>query len=63
MSDRSEFEEWQAGAMMAIGSALVGAIFAMIVIRVAGTFGAYLGFVAGFVATFLLLSYALYGGN
>ncbi|ELY51819.1 hypothetical protein [Natronorubrum bangense] len=61
MPERSEFEEWQAGVLMTIGAILVGAIFAMIFVRVFGTFGVYLGFAGGVVATFLFLSFVLYG--
>ncbi|WP_240756897.1 hypothetical protein [Natronorubrum bangense] len=61
MPERIEFEEWQAGVLMTIGAVLVGAIFAIIFVGMFGTFGAYLGFAGGFVATFLFLSFVLYG--
>ena len=54
-------EEWQTGAFLVLGSALVGAVLA----SVFGSFGfahsALIGFVGGAALAFLALSYLLYG--
>ena len=64
MSDTSRaslVEEWQTGALLVIGSVVVGVILATIGGSVSGQFGAISGFILGPILAFLAFSYLLYG--
>ena len=64
MSDTSRaslVEEWQTGALLVIGSIVVGVILATVGGSVSGQLGAIAGFILGPILGFLAFSYLLYG--
>ncbi|WP_435333586.1 hypothetical protein [Haloarchaeobius sp. TZWWS8] len=54
-------ERWQTGFLLVVSAAFVGTVVAMLTRSFEPPYGGTLGFVAGAVVTFLLLSYLLYG--
>lgn len=55
------FEEWQTGAFFVLASALVGAVVGGLVGSSGSGYLGFIGFFAGAVLAFLIVSYLRYG--